>query len=320
MKFDSPLILDGGLATELERTFDKDLSGRLWSAHCLDQDPDAIRAVHGSYFEAGANVATTASYQASIQGFLDAGYSREEAVKLMRRSVQIAREARDAYGKGYVALSMGPYGAVLANGAEYTGDYGNEISMDDLVAFHRERLDICMQEPGVDFILFETIPSFLEARAIHKLIEEKVQELPPVAVSFSCRSNEHISDGTSLHTCLELLGKLDNIFAVGVNCTKPKYIAALLDVLLSNSNNNNKAILLYPDGGEEWDAIARNWNSSTKVSTVVFGKSMAGWAAQVTAKTGQNVILGGCCGVGPKHISCIREAIEIASITTAQLP
>ncbi|KAI9255161.1 homocysteine s-methyltransferase [Phascolomyces articulosus] len=310
MTFDSPLILDGGLATELERSFKKDLSGQLWSAHCLDQDPDAIRTVHKLYFEAGANVATTASYQASVQGFLDAGYSRDEAVKLMRRSVQLAREARDAHGKGLVALSMGCYGAILANGAEYTGNYGDHITIDDLVQFHRERLTICLQEPGIDFLLFETIPSYLEAQAIRQLIQgEKELRLPPVAVSFSCRSNNQVSDGTPLYKSLDILADIDHIFGVGVNCTKPKYIASLLEILLQHDKSKNKSILLYPDGGEEWDAIARSWNSRTKVSTSVFGESMAGWAKEVANKTGQKVILGGCCGTGPKHISCIQEAL-----------
>ncbi|KAI7861150.1 Homocysteine S-methyltransferase [Circinella umbellata] len=313
MEFDSPLILDGGLATELERSFGKDLSGRLWSAQCLDQDPGAIRAVHQLYYEAGADVATTASYQASIQGFLNEGYSRNDAVRLMRKSVQLAHEARKAHGQGLVALSMGCYGAVLANGAEYTGNYGVHITIDDLVTFHRERLSICLQEPGINFILFETIPSYLEAQAIRKLIqEEKELQLPPVAVSFSCRSNDQISDGTPLQKCLDTLVDEDIIFGIGVNCTKPKFIPGLLDILLGNKNNK-KAILLYPDGGEEWDAIARSWNSETKMPTDVFGHSMAGWAKEIENRTGQKVLLGGCCGCGPSHISCIRNGLSSSS-------
>ncbi|KAI8144331.1 homocysteine S-methyltransferase 2-like protein [Fennellomyces sp. T-0311] len=306
MDLNYPLILDGGLATELERTFNKDLTGRLWSAHYLDQDPDAIKAVHRSYFEAGANVATTASYQASVRGFLDAGYSRHEAIKLMRRSVQLAREARDEYGQGLVALSMGCYGAVLANGAEYTGDYGENIDLDDLVTFHRERLEICLQEPGIDFLLFETIPSFLEAQAIQQLVKDD-PSLPPVAVSFSCRSNEHISDGTPMQAAVDTLADLNRVFAIGVNCTKPKFIPSLLNILLNEKNK--KTVLLYPDGGEEWDAIARSWRSETKVPTDVFGASMANWATQV-GKAGQNIILGGCCGTSPAHIRACRRALS----------
>ena len=90
-------------------------------------------------------MATTASYQASIQGFLNEGYSRDDAVRLMRKSVQLAHEARNDHGQGLVALSMGCYGAVLANGAEYTGNYGDHITITDLVTFHRERLSICLQ-------------------------------------------------------------------------------------------------------------------------------------------------------------------------------
>lgn len=264
-----------------------------------------------------------------MRGFLEAGYTREQAQDLMRKSVRLAREARDEFGKGLVALSMGCYGAVLANGAEYTGEYGSVITIPDLVRFHRERLDILLQgmienaasfkvfvgqqtltavnvtvEPGIDFILFETVPSFMEAQAIRQLVLEDTK-LPPVGVSFSCRSEEHVSDGTLLSECISVFNNVPGVFAVGVNCTKPKYIPALVRVLAdsNNRNNNEKAILLYPDGGEEWDPVARSWNFEQKVPIDVFGTSMAEW----DKVAGTRMILGGCCGTGPRHIASIRN-------------
>ncbi|ORZ25226.1 homocysteine S-methyltransferase [Absidia repens] len=315
MSLPFPLILDGGFATELERQFGKDLSGKLWSAKCLDEDPAAIEAVHLSYFEAGANVATTCSYQATVDGFLDAGYTKAEAESLMKKSVALARQARDQFKKLHpddtlprlVALSMGCYGAKLANGAEYTGNYG-AITKQDLVQFHKDRLEIFLQESGIDLILFETIPSALEAEAIHDLVKDwemtSSSPLPPVGVSFSCKSNDNISDGTPLYQCLGLYDELDKVVAVGVNCTKLRYIIpGLVTILAEKQKATDKLVLLYPDGGEEWDAVERKWMPHTKLSVEGFYEAMA----QVVEKCGTKVMIGGCCRITDKYISVLRE-------------
>lgn len=149
----------------------------------------------------------------------------------------------------------------------------------------------------------------MEAQAIRELVTTGVKRpIPPVGVSFSCRSNEQISDGTPLSACINVLANVPGIFAVGVNCTKPKYIPSLIDVLtntLKQTSRNELAILLYPDGGEEWDAVARSWNSKQKVPVDAFGSSMAEWDRLCGATT--RMILGGCCGTGPKHIASIRN-------------
>ncbi|KAI8388019.1 Homocysteine S-methyltransferase [Radiomyces spectabilis] len=280
MSFKFPLILDGGLASELERSFGKDLT-------------------------AGANVATTCSYQACLENLSDEGFSRDEAITLLKRSVRLARQARDDYAQEHstqaclVALSLGCYGAVLANGAEYTGTYG-EVTREQLVSFHKQRLEILLEEPGVDFIIFETIPSFLEIQAIHDIIA-KMDKLPPVAVSFSCKSNTCISDGTPLQLCLDKLRGLDNLFAVGVNCTKLRYIDSLLEILHGYTKAESKVILLYPDGGEEWNAETRSFETGQKVSPETFGSTIAGYVKRY----GPRIIIGGCCGIGPDHINSI---------------
>ncbi|KAI9015879.1 Homocysteine S-methyltransferase [Phycomyces nitens] len=301
MSFTFPLILDGGFATQLEESFQKDLTGALWSAKCLEDDPNAIKQVHRLYYEAGAQVATTCSYQASIQGFLNEGYSNQHAIQLMRKSVQLAREARDEFTAAhpnsqprYVALSAGCYGAVLANGAEYTGQYGL-VTKQDLVDFHNHRLDIFLQEPGIDMILFETIPSIIEAEAIRTIVDSRT-DLPPVGVGFSCKSDNQISDGTLLSTCLDQLDTL-NVFAAGINCTKPRFIPSLLSICSLYARKTGKAILLYPDGGAEWDAVGRCWHSE-KVTPETFGKQMA----EYTKQYGPKMVVGGCCGTSPAYI------------------
>src|SRR5262245_55626272 len=152
----SSLILDGGLATHLE-TLGCNLADDLWSAKLLIQDPSAIRQAHRDYFEAGADVATTASYQASFPGFERRGISASESEALMLLSVTLAAEARDEAGHGLIAASVGPYGAYLADGSEYTGDY--DLDEDALTEWHRARFQV-LAGSDADLVAFETIPSY----------------------------------------------------------------------------------------------------------------------------------------------------------------
>ncbi|ORX45527.1 Homocysteine S-methyltransferase [Hesseltinella vesiculosa] len=312
-----PLLLDGGFATELEDRFQKDLSGKLWSAKCLIEDPESIKAVHLAYFEAGSNIATTCSYQATLPGFMSAGYNEVEAEVAMRRSVQLAVAAREEYRASHandvqprlVALSVGCYGAYLAGGQEYTGDYGN-ATVDDLVCFHQHRLDILLQESGIDFILFETVPSRLEAEAISKLVhryrKDKDGQFPPVCVSFSCQSEDRISDGTPLLEALEVLQSsgADGFEAVGVNCTKMTYIPSLVSLLVNWNKARGLATLVYPDGGQVWNAEARGWVPNTKLPPSDFASNLLHCLQKYDSKM---FLIGGCCGVGPDHIRALRE-------------
>lgn len=267
------------------------------------------------YYDAGSNVATSCSYQASLQGFAREGYSKELAVELMRKSVTLACEARDEYKKDHpkdtlerlVALSIGCYGAVLANGAEYTGNYG-DMTVEQLVDFHTERLEIFLSiESKVDMVIFETIPSYLEAQAIEKVVNgwKSSVSLPPVAVAFQCRSADQIADGTPLIQALDALKDVEHIFSTGINCTKPRYVEQLFSSVYeyNKKNSNNRAMIAYPDGGEEWDAVARNWDSTAKLPEEAFGCMMA----KCIKEYGPRVLVGGCCGTGPTHIKNIES-------------
>jgi homocysteine S-methyltransferase len=283
-RFGGALILDGGLATELERR-GADLRDRLWSARILLEDPDLIRDVHADYFAAGADVAISASYQASFEGFAERGLSRERAALSMRRSVELAREAADAAGGDrIVAASVGPYGAVLADGSEYVGRYG--LSVQQLIDFHAPRIEVLL-EAGPDLLAIETIPSILEAEALVTILEE----LPGASawMSFSCSDGSHISDGSTFAEAAALAASSPRVVAVGVNCSPPIHTPALL-----SSVRVDTPLLAYPNVGSTWDASAKSW--ILEGPRPDFGAATAEWRAAGAR------IVGGCCGTTPDDI------------------
>ncbi|OUC86914.1 homocysteine S-methyltransferase [Streptosporangium minutum] len=284
------VILDGGLATHLE-ALGADLRDELWSAKLLLENPSVIRQAHLDYFAAGAEVATTASYQASIPAFVRRGLSAREAEELIVLSVRLAAEARDAHGAGTVAASVGPYGAYLANGAEYTGDY--DLDEDGLADWHRDRWHI-LAGSGADLLACETIPSYAEARALGRLLAETPGTR--AWVSFSCRDGEHISDGTPLKDAAALFAGDPQVIAVGVNCTAPRHIPSLIGRI------EGKPVMVYPNSGETWDAADRRWLGLADPAE--FGAAAAGWHAAGSA------FVGGCCRTTPEHIRQIGEHLK----------
>ncbi|MGW3344053.1 homocysteine S-methyltransferase [Nonomuraea rubra] len=281
------LVLDGGLATRLEE-LGADLSDALWSARLLLEEPALIRRVHADYFAAGADVATTASYQATLPGFARRGLDAVEAERLIRLSVELAAQARDEAGHGLVAASVGPYGAYLANGAEYTGDY--DLDEDGLYAWHLPRWEI-LAAAGADLLACETIPSIAEARALAALLART----PGVKawVSFSCRDGERLNDGTPIREAAALFAGNPQVVAVGANCTAPRHIPGLIGCL-----SGGLPVVVYPNSGESWDAAARRWTGLA--DPVEYGR-----AAQEWQRAGASLI-GGCCRTTPEHIRQIR--------------
>jgi homocysteine S-methyltransferase len=285
------IVLDGGLATELERR-GADLRDALWSAKVLVEDPDAIRAVHEAYFEAGADVAISASYQATFEGLAGRGIERDEAAKLMRRSVQLAREA--AGDDGVVAASVGPYGAMLGNGAEYTGDYDKDE--DDLVAFHAPRME-ALAEAGPDVFAVETIPSFVEAGALARALE-RVPEIP-AWVSFSCRDGGHVCDGTPIEKAVEVVAAAPSVVAVGVNCTSPLHVEMLVETI---SATTDKPVVCYPNRGSFWDPMRKAWTDPPRQDARPPLRPLAWREAGAS-------LIGGCCGTTPRDIAAIAAAL-----------
>lgn len=289
-RFQGQLVLDGGMATELERG-GADLRDELWSARLLKDDPTAILRVHEAFFDAGADVAISASYQASFSGFADRGIEAEEAASLMRRSVTLAREAAAAGGSDrLVAASVGPFGATLADGSEYRGDYG--LSAGALAMFHRPRFETLLEaEP--DLLAIETIPSIVEAEALVSLLEDHPEAR--AWISFSCRDGACISDGTPFADAVALAASSDRVLAVGVNCTPPGFIPSLVE-----DAQVTKPLLVYPNVGSTWDAASRSW--------ILEGERPDPGASAVTWRAAGATIVGGCCGTTPDDIRAIAAS------------
>lgn len=294
------VLLDGGLATELERR-GADLRGQLWSARLLVDQPELLRQVHLAYFTAGADVAITASYQASIAGLLQQGISEPEARAAIRRSVQMAAEAREQFlepglppGRRppLVAGSIGPYGAARADGSEYSGHYG--VSRHALADFHGPRLEELIRA-GADLLAIETIPSPEEAEIVVQLL----RAWPAVGawVSFSCRDGAHVCEGEPIEAAVAPIVGHPQVLAVGVNCTPPEFIEPLLHRL---RRVTDKPLVAYPNSGEAWDATRRCW-----LGTGGFDPSVEGprWY-----RAGARLI-GGCCRTGPETIRSLRSAL-----------
>lgn len=298
------LVLDGGLATELEAQ-GHHLDTSLWSAHLLHTHPDAIRDVHRSYLDAGADCIITATYQASMPGFRNNGYSEKEGIHLMEKAVMLANEARDAYLQAsrrsdrlglqpLVAASIGPYGAYLATGAEYHGDYG--ISKRKLHDFHEPRWDLLTQTK-VDLLACETIPNYQEAQVLLDLLHQTPETF--AWMSFSCRDGEHISDGTPIKECAALFQGCEQVVAVGVNCTAPHYISSLIEQI--RAGLPDKPIVVYPNSGEIYDAATHSWMG-------ISDRVQCGRAAREWVSHGAQLI-GGCCRMGPQQISEMKAAL-----------
>jgi len=285
------VVLYGGLATELERR-GADLRDPLWSAKVLVEDPNAIRSVHAAYFEAGADVAISASYQATFEGLAGRGIDRNQAAALMRRSVELAREAA---GSGrVVAASVGPYGAMLGNGAEYTGDYDKDE--DQLVEFHVPRIE-ALAEAEPDVLAVETIPSFVEARALVRALE-KVPEIP-AWVSFSCRDGGHICDGTPIGSAVEVVASAPGVVAVGVNCTSPLHVERLVETI---SDTTGKRVACYPNRGSFWDRMRKTWTDPPRQDARPPLRPLAWREAGAS-------LIGGCCGTTPDDIAAAARAL-----------
>jgi homocysteine S-methyltransferase len=293
-------VLDGGMATELE-AMGCDLLSSLWSAAMLSEQPESIEAVHASYLAAGADCILTASYQVSEEAFTALGLSAEQAraaaAEALQVSVRLAEHARSRLQPSrrvLIAASLGPYGAALHDGAEYHGNY--DICFDALVSFHARRLAV-LAGTGADLIAFETVPSYEEARAIAAAL----QPYPEIGawVSFTCRDGSRVAHGESISECVRFLDAVPQLVAIGVNCTAPSFVSALVHQIKAGTT---KPIVVYPNSGENWDPQLRLW--SGRNGAIDFGALAGEWRAAGAQ------IIGGCCRTGPADIAAIRTAID----------
>ena len=296
-------IVDGAMATELERR-GCDRNDDLWSARILLEQPERIRDVHLDYFHAGADFAITASYQATVEGFAKRGLHREQALDLIKKSVRLAQEARDDFWatevnranriRPFVAGSVGPYGAYLADGSEYTGDY--RVSEDELKAFHRPRVEALIAA-GADLLACETLPCLIEARALIRLLAEFPNTL--AWFSFSARDGEHISSGERVADGASFLDKQPQAAAIGINCTSPLHISSLIREIKAMTS---KPIIVYPNSGESYSATTKTWRGETSCNA--FGLQSKQWYDNGAT------IIGGCCRTTPGHIREVSKWVR----------
>ncbi|XP_059625895.1 homocysteine S-methyltransferase 2-like isoform X2 [Cornus florida] len=275
--------------------------------------------VHLDYLEAGADIIITASYQATIQGFEAKGFSQEKSESLLKRSVEIACEARDMYyerclecscdstGDGkilknrtiLVAASVGSYGAYLADGSEYSGDYGDAMDLKFLKDFHRRRV-LILAESGADLIAFETVPNKLEAQAYAQLLEEEDIKIP-AWFAFNSKDGINVVSGDSLLECAAIAESCKKVVAVGINCTPPRFIHGLI---LSIKKVTTKPILIYPNSGESYDADRKEWVQNTGVSDDDFVSYVSKWCDLGAS------LVGGCCRTTPNTIKAIYRTLS----------
>ncbi|MEV7785461.1 homocysteine S-methyltransferase [Streptomyces sp. NPDC088106] len=289
---DGTVVLDGGMSNQLASA-GHDLSDELWSARLLAEDPEAVTAAHLAYFDAGADVAITASYQATFEGFARRGTGQDEAAALLALSVECARTAarRSRTSRPlWVAASVGPYGAMLADGSEYRGRYG--LSVTELERFHRPRMEV-LAAAAPDVLALETVPDTDEAEALLRALRGLGI---PAWLSYSA-AGDRTRAGQPLEDAFAPAARADEVIAVGVNCCTPEdadHAVALA------ARVTGKPVVVYPNSGEEWDARARAWTGSPTFTA----SRVTGWR-----ESGARLI-GGCCRVGPETISSIAGTLS----------
>ncbi len=294
------VILDGAFATELEKR-GCDLNDPLWSAKVLMEQPELIAAVHQDYFNAGADCTITASYQATYEGFMTRGLSEAEAEALIVRAVSVACQARDDFWqtadqtgrrRPLVAASVGPYGAFLADGSEYRGNYA--LNEDQLVEFHRRRF-MTLATAGADLLACETIPCFAEAMALARLLSEVPQA--SAWISFTARDGLHTRQGEKIRDCSAWLDGYEQVEAIGINCTEPRYVSELISEIRAATQ---KPIVVYPNSGEIYDPVGKSWFAAPAENFAMMAREWFAAGAR---------IIGGCCRTGPNEIRAIRHEL-----------
>lgn len=334
------VLLDGGLGTELEAA-GCDVTGALWSGQLLLGDPGAVAAAHRRFFAAGAQVATTASYQLSFEGLAAVGVDRAGTEELLRRSVTVAATARSASPnpeRTWVAASVGPYGAALADGSEYRGDYG--LSVAALRAWHRPRLTVLAETvsaggglagAGADVLALETIPCLAEVEA---LLAEIDGSGVPCWLSVTCASPTTTRAGEPVAEVFAMARDVAEVIAVGVNCVPPALLrstSAAPSLVATAAQVSGKPVVVYPNSGEEWDAVARGWRGAGHAThsghpadptrgvgaadprVDVDRSAEIGLAADVSAWVAAGArLVGGCCRVRPAQIAAVAADLALA--------
>lgn len=293
------IVLDGAMSDELEKQGVK-TNNKLWTAIALVDQLSKVYHAHEDYFNAGAELVITDTYQANVQAFEEAGYSKKDAEKFVKDAVKIAKKTRDDFEKktgkhNYVAGTIGSYGAYLANGNEYRGDY--ELSENEYLDFHLPRLNLVLEEEP-DLLALETQPKLDEPVAVLKWLKGHDPQML-VYVSFTLKDTKHISDGTTIAEAVTKINKYDQVFAIGINCVSPSLVQ---DALIELGRYTEKPLVVYPNLGASYDPKIKQWRKfNQKFDFNVLTKK---WY-EIGAR-----LIGGCCTTGPREIKQIRKVID----------
>ncbi|MCP4898952.1 MAG: homocysteine S-methyltransferase [bacterium] len=300
------MLIDGGLSTQLEAQ-GCTLNSDLWTAELLLSQPQSIVDAHLAYLRAGAECIITASYQASLRGFESLGISEQKFEQFLKDSVDLALTATETFLQQdpkiartpMVAASIGPYGAALADGSEYSGKYG--ISDEELVNFHKRRLTV-LDQTDCHILACETIPCIQEARVLHDLL---LSTRTDAWVCVSCKDGKHLNDGSSIASFAEMFAEHPKVLAIGINCTAPEYVVSLMHEI---KQFNHAYIIVYPNLGEMYNAQTKSWSLKNDNYATTFEDSAMKWFEEGAS------IVGGCCRVNSEHIDAIHQNMAHKSI------
>ena len=296
MKISYPAVLDGGLSYPLEKN-GFNLTKDLWVSELLISNPKAIKNAHIDYLNSGAEILTSSSYQASFNLLKNRGYNKSKSIKIILKSIEILNQVKKNTNKNFIiAASIGPYGSSLGDGSEYRGI--NNVSDKKIYEFYKDKVDV-LDKSSANLLAFETVPSFKETKVILRILKNTKKM---AWISFSCRNDKEINDGTSIEKCCELLKNQPKVFAIGINCTSPIYISKLIRII---KKNTHKKIIIYPNSGEKYDGEKKIWKGNVINS---FESYIDEWL-----KLGVD-ILGGCCRIGPKEIKKIKSKVDTFKI------
>ncbi|WP_395317935.1 homocysteine S-methyltransferase [Fructilactobacillus frigidiflavus] len=294
-RLEENLVLDGAMGTELEKLGVK-TNDALWSANALIDNPEAIYQVHAAYFKAGADIAITDTYQANVAALAKVGIRHDEALALIKKGVELAKRARADFNlNGLVAGCIGPYGAYLANGSEYTGNY--DLTFAEYQTFHQAKIEALIAA-GADLLSIDTIPNFNEVKALVKIMAKVAQPIP-YWISLSVKDPETLSDGTPLVTVVKWLAQQPGIGGIGVNCTKIENITPIVKIIRQLTD---LPLAVYPNPGDLYDSQTKTWTAVPHTDT--FAQEVPQWLA-----AGANII-GGCCRTNPEDIEQIAQIIK----------
>jgi homocysteine S-methyltransferase len=284
------VVLDGGLSTVLEQQ-GANLTGALWTARLVGEEPARIVEAHRAFYGAGARVATTATYQATVEGFVAGGYDEHTARQLIVRSVTLAQEARDELADTspglLVAASVGPYGAFLADGSEYRGNYG--VTTSRLRDFHAPRLEL-LAATQPDLFAVETIPDAVEAEVLVELLDDLGV---PAWFCYSVSGTETCA-GQPLSEAYGVVAGNSSIIAAGVNCSEQKDVLAAVATAAAITT---LPAIAYPNRGGSWDSVSKTWSYGAPLDLDL----VESWIAAGTR------YVGGCCGTGPADIAQLAQ-------------